>query len=81
VLQRLTCKVNLQVVKRLRAQVMPSQQVPQPLRPQRHLAVEDAGESLSSASVSLGEFEEDDRARMLSVFLHVFRVGYVDVWL
>uniref|UniRef100_A0A804P0Q1 Uncharacterized protein n=1 Tax=Zea mays TaxID=4577 RepID=A0A804P0Q1_MAIZE len=38
------CKVSPQVVELLGAQVMPSQQVPQPLRPQRHLAAEHAGD-------------------------------------
>ncbi|CAO2046994.1 unnamed protein product [Urochloa humidicola] len=41
----------------------------------------DSGAPTSECAVCLGEFEDEERVRMLPACLHVFHVGCIDTWL
>ncbi|CAL4967691.1 unnamed protein product [Urochloa decumbens] len=41
----------------------------------------DPGATTSECAVCLGEFEDEERVRMLPACLHVFHVGCIDTWL
>ncbi|CAL5056511.1 unnamed protein product [Urochloa decumbens] len=44
-------------------------------------AAADSGAPTSECAVCLGEFEDEERVRMLPACLHVFHVGCIDTWL
>ncbi|CAN6273934.1 unnamed protein product [Urochloa humidicola] len=44
-------------------------------------AAADSGATTSECAVCLGEFEDEERVRMLPACLHVFHVGCIDTWL